>query len=299
LYSIKKVSEILDIPSVTIRAWENRYQVVVPTRTEGGHRVYSESDIETLKWLKKQIQDKNMKISDAVRLLPNRFERETPLSTETLTVTGYQEIKEQLYNALIQLNSHEAHRITDLAFSLFDFEKVLHQILAHVLYEIGDDWEGGIITVAQEHFASEFIMQRCSQFLRNLPIQANLPVVLALCPDEEHHQIGLTLFSLFLRKKGHEVVFLGSNTPLSGLEDLIKLKNIDIVAISITHAKSTAKVEKWITSCIATFPHLKFVIGGSSTKRLMLSQSQSVSFPSENQWEGWYQSFICSQRERR
>jgi MerR family transcriptional regulator, light-induced transcriptional regulator len=291
LYSIKKVSELLDIPTVTIRAWENRYQVVTPTRTEGGHRVYSQNDIATLKWLKAQIQEKNMKISDAVRLLPNRFERETSVRNETPTHT---EIKGQLHRALIELNTQEAHRITDLAFSLYDYEEVLHHILADVLYRIGDEWEKGLVNVAQEHFSSQFVLQRCSQFLRILPIQSQLPKVLAFCPEGELHHIGLMLFSLFLRKKGHDVIFLGPNTPLEGLEYLIQLKNISIIAISITNETSTEMMASWINSCLESSPALKFVIGGPFANKLVPSQFKSVSFPMDKNWEEWYQSTIYS-----
>ena len=82
MYSIKQVSEILDIPAVTIRAWENRYNVVAPTRTEGGHRLYSEKDLETLKWIKTQVHEKNMKISDAVRLLQESPPASTPTPSQ-------------------------------------------------------------------------------------------------------------------------------------------------------------------------------------------------------------------------
>ena len=48
MYNIKSVAKMLDMPAVTIRAWERRYHVVSPTRSESGHRLYSEQDIEDL-----------------------------------------------------------------------------------------------------------------------------------------------------------------------------------------------------------------------------------------------------------
>lgn len=194
MYSIKQVSERLDIPAVTIRAWENRYKVVVPTRTEGGHRLYSEKDLETLKWIKVQVHEKKMKISDAVRQLQKSAPVSAPPPFEN---NKYSEVTEQLYVALVNLDTQEANRVADLAFSLYDYEEVFHHILIQVLYKVGDEWENGSVNVAQEHFASQFIINRCTQFLRVLPVNHLLPKVLAFCPEGEHHQIGLMVFSLF------------------------------------------------------------------------------------------------------
>ena len=289
MYSIKQVSERLDIPAVTIRAWENRYNVVAPTRTEGGHRLYSEKDLETLKWIKTQVHEKNMKISDAVRLLQESPPASTPPPSQN---DKYGELKEKLYKSLINLDTQEANQIADLAFSLYDYEEVFHHILVSVLYKVGDEWESGAISVAQEHFASQFIINRCTQFLRVLPINPALQKVLAFCPEGEQHQIGLMVFSLFLKKKGHDVIYLGPNTPLEGLSDLIKMKNISVVAISMTNPKPVKKVEDWIQSCLRLDPSLKFIVGGSCVKDCPKLESKSVSYSLGFDWDKWYDSFM-------
>lgn len=289
MYSIKQVSELLDIPAVTIRAWENRYNVVTPTRTEGGHRLYSEKDIDTLKWIKTQVHEKNMKISDAVRLLQEAAPAPAAPPSES---NKYEELTGQLYLALINLDTHKANQIADLAFSLYDYEEVFHHILVKVLYKVGDEWENGVISVAQEHFSSQFIINRCTQFLRILPMNPALPKVMAFCPEGEHHQIGLMIFSLFLKKKGNEVIYLGPNTPLEGLADLIKMKNISVVAISMTNPAPVKKVESWIQSCLETNPSLKFIVGGSCVHDCSKLESNSVSYSLGFDWDEWYDSFI-------
>lgn len=289
MYSIKQVSESLDIPAVTIRAWENRYNVVTPARTDGGHRLYSEKDVQTLKWIKTQVHEKNMKISDVVRLLQDKTPAPATPATET---NKYEELKEKLYRALINLDTHEANQIADLAFSLYDYEEVFQQILVKLLYKVGDEWENGSISVAQEHFSSQFIINRCTQFMRILPVNPSLPKVMAFCPEGEHHQIGLMIFSLFLKKKGNEVIYLGPNTPLGGLTDLIKMKNISVVAISMTNPAPVKKVESWIQSCLETNPALKFIVGGNCIRDCSKLESKSVSYSLGFDWDEWYDSFM-------
>ena len=289
MYSIKQVSEQLDIPAVTIRAWENRYNVVTPTRTEGGHRLYSEKDVETLKWIKAQVHDQNMKISDAVRMLKESPPVSAPAPSQH---NKYDQLKDQLYGALVNLDTQEANQVADLAFSLYDYEEVFHHILVQVLYKVGNEWENGVISVAQEHFASQFIINRCTQFLRILPVNPVLPKVLAFCPEGEQHQIGLMVFSLFLKKKGHDVIYLGPNTPLEGLSDLIKMKDIRVVAISMTNPNPIEKVEYWIQSCLKLDSSLRFIVGGSCVKDCPKLESKSVTYSLGSDWDVWYDSFM-------
>ncbi|HPB76338.1 MAG TPA: MerR family transcriptional regulator, partial [Chromatiaceae bacterium] len=49
LYPIRTVSRRTGVPSVTLRAWERRYGLITPTRTEKGHRLYTEADIERVR----------------------------------------------------------------------------------------------------------------------------------------------------------------------------------------------------------------------------------------------------------
>lgn len=287
MYSIKKVSELLDIPSVTIRAWENRYHVVNPMRTEGGHRLYSKKDIETLKWLKEQTTKNHMKISEAVQLLNQSTYK--PIETTPIS-RSHENLKAKLYQALIEMDTQEANDIIEVAFSMFEYEYVFNHILAELLYRIGDDWENGKITVAQEHFASQFVMNRFAQFLRILPVNRSLPKILAFCPEGEDHHIGLMLFSLFLRKKGHEVIYLGPNTPFDGLLDVMENKQLSIIAISLTNPAHIERVERWIQACLKTNTHLRFVIGGKGVLRSQQRDTQSVSYFTDSDWESLYES---------
>lgn len=75
-----------------------------------------------------------------------------------------------------------------------------------ICYQVGDDWVAGKVNIAQEHFITNFVVQRSYQMIRSLPINHKLPKVLAVCPADEQHQIGLLYFVLFLREKGFEVI---------------------------------------------------------------------------------------------
>ncbi|WP_123042458.1 MerR family transcriptional regulator [Cohnella candidum] len=289
MYSIKKVSELLGIPAVTIRAWENRYRIISPARSDGRHRLYSEDDIRTLQWLKKQIDENGLKVSEAVRLL-ERTNRQIPATEEAVPPKGQpdEELLQRLYEDLIELNSSQAHERIDMAFALYHYSDVFHRIFHPVLYRVGTAWENGEITVAQEHFASQLIMHRCTQFLRVFPIRSNLPKVLSLCPEGEHHQMGLMLFSLFLREKGVEVIYLGPDTPFYGLDELIEKKGVSMVALSITDDRLADPVGRWIMEKRAQKPGLAFVLGGAGFENCADWISPYVLPENRQDWEKWY-----------
>ena len=68
VYSIGAVARMLAVPASTLRAWEERYEVVIPLRSEGAQRLYSRSQVEQLRFLKAHIE-KGVSAADAHRLL--------------------------------------------------------------------------------------------------------------------------------------------------------------------------------------------------------------------------------------
>lgn len=68
IYSIGAVSRMLDIPTSTLRAWEERYGLIRPLRSEGSHRLYSRAQVEKLRFVKGQIEQ-GASAADAHRLL--------------------------------------------------------------------------------------------------------------------------------------------------------------------------------------------------------------------------------------
>lgn len=49
LLPIREVSRLTGVNSVTLRAWERRYGLITPTRTDGGHRLYTQADVSTVR----------------------------------------------------------------------------------------------------------------------------------------------------------------------------------------------------------------------------------------------------------
>src|SRR3984893_5288400 len=68
VYSIGAVAQMLEVPASTLRAWEERYGVIVPHRSGGSQRLYSRNQLELLRFIKRQLES-GMSAADAHRVL--------------------------------------------------------------------------------------------------------------------------------------------------------------------------------------------------------------------------------------
>ncbi|WP_134701682.1 MerR family transcriptional regulator [Ammoniphilus sp. YIM 78166] len=291
MYTIKKVSELTGIPAVTIRAWERRYGLSPSERTEGGHRLYTEKDVHDLRWLKKQTEDEGLNISQAVQLLVQKKQQSTKV--ESLAERELKEMDlsrlDMLYESLVALDSNKANEALELCFALWPIETVLQDVLPELLKRIGTAWEEGSISVAQEHFASNWIMHRISQFIRVFPIDQTYPRAISLCPSGEHHQVGLLLFTLFLRRKGLDVLYLGPDTPVDGLAEMLEKLEIGLVCISITREELQSYVLDILDRLQSKLPTLKFAIGGQGMHKAPASISKWAIGSTSISWSDWFE----------
>ncbi len=77
IFNLKAVVKETGIKPDTLRAWERRYGMPAPQRTTGGHRLYSQRDVDLLHWLLAR-QAEGMSISRAVEMWENREQRSVP-----------------------------------------------------------------------------------------------------------------------------------------------------------------------------------------------------------------------------
>ncbi len=231
IYNLKAVVQETGLKPDTLRAWERRYGLPEPNRTEGGHRLYSQNDINMLKWLIAR-QDEGMSISRAVELWRRMQQEQGELLPSTMAptiltppvhlpdinnVNGHGAILSELHDAWVascmSFNEQQAEHVLAQAFALFPIETVCLEIIQRGLATIGEGWYKGKVTVQQEHFASALAMRRLETLLTATPAPTRVGRILVGCPPEEVHVFVPLLLSLLLRRKGWDILFLGANIP--------------------------------------------------------------------------------------
>ncbi|OCA85743.1 hypothetical protein A8F94_12785 [Bacillus sp. FJAT-27225] len=292
MYNIKAVSKILDMPTVTIRAWENRYQAITPGRNDSGHRVYTEENLKDLKWLKKQVQENGINIGQAVKLLREKKQNKTVSLPGWSAAQSFDMQIDELFEAVEELDSVKCDLLLDLYFSQFPYRTVLHSIVVPLMNKVGEAWGEGFLHVVNEHMISNLVQQRIMKLLNVFPVSEELPKVIAFCPDGEEHQLGLLMFTLFLRERRYPVHYIGANTPLEGLGELIHEKGIEIAALSVSEKMNESEINHIVKTLQMHTPYLKIMIGGMGVKESMRVRKCWYIAPNETNWEDTLQDVI-------
>ncbi len=263
-FNLKVVVQETGLKPDTLRAWERRYGLPEPQRTAGGHRLYSQRDIDTLKWLVAR-QEEGMSISRAVELW-NRLmaEGQDPLFSpeyssmrpiEAIIASPVGDVLENLRREWVaaceSFNESKAEQVLNQAFALYRVETVCLELLLKGLAEIGDRWYEGEISVQQEHFASELAMRRIEALLTASPAPTRVERILLACPPGEVHTFAPLLLNLFLRRRGWDVLFLGANVPVARLKatiNSVKPKLVILTAQLLTTAANLLDMSHVLTS---------------------------------------------------
>jgi MerR family transcriptional regulator, light-induced transcriptional regulator len=74
VYPIRTVAKITGVSEGTLRAWEVRYGIITPARTQGGHRIFSENDIDRVIKIKRMLHKDGLSLAGVQRLLASSGE---------------------------------------------------------------------------------------------------------------------------------------------------------------------------------------------------------------------------------
>jgi DNA-binding transcriptional MerR regulator len=200
IYPIREVSRLTGVNAVTLRAWQRRYGLVQPARTDKGHRLYSEQDIrqigEILSWL-----ERGVSIGQVKGLLSEP--QSQPVSDH------WQQTLEQFSQALLAFNQRKAEAELNDLLASYPFELVRSRVLQPLVERLLGLW--------RERPDGELLQQVWlgwlhTRFARHLIEQEKgLPVTLA-----SWGQVGpldLVWAAYELIGQGYEVQLLGAVEP--------------------------------------------------------------------------------------
>jgi MerR family transcriptional regulator, light-induced transcriptional regulator len=291
-YNIKAVSTILGIQSGTLRAWERRYNIIAPVRNESGHRLYTERHLNILKWLVSKVKQ-GFTISQAVALLDKQELEENDV-TETRDLDRTQSISDELLKALLSFDEFRAHELINKSFSIYTIDKVVIDILGSLLLQIGDLWEKDKITTAHEHFASSILRSRIGSIMHSFPHNGILPKVVAVCGPGEWHELGLLIFTLFIRRKGFEVIYLGSSIKEDDIDVVLEEVNPKFLFFSCTMKENLSSLLSLVTSLSVKYEDLEIGMGGFAIDHLPEDKKQDfkahIVGKTKVEWGEWLKS---------
>jgi MerR family transcriptional regulator, light-induced transcriptional regulator len=188
-----------------LRAWERRYDILDPERSAGGFRLYSDADLDRVVAMQRHL---------AAGLAPAQAAARARAEAAGIAPDAPAgDLIAELRTSLEGFDEAAAHRAIDQIIDRFSTESLISNVVFPYLRDVGDRWENGEITVAQEHFASRVLRSRLIGCGRGWDDGTGPRAVLACAPGELH-DLPLVCLGLALRDQGWRITLLGADTPI-------------------------------------------------------------------------------------
>ena len=242
-YPISAVAKLTGIPLDTLRAWERRYQAVIPKRVARG-RLYSEQQIEKLLLLRRAVEQGHAIGQVAglgVRQLREILDTSASLASNgsAAKAIGGGEMLAPVLHALDRFDYAATDReINRLAAAIGSPRNFVHQAALPLMRTVGERWHEGKYSIAQEHLLSNLLSALLSSMVRTYsPSHPPARVLLATPRDERHAFPGLAA-AMLTAAGGLGIVYLGTDLPAADIVMAARKSEADAVLLSLSATPS-------------------------------------------------------------
>ena len=220
-FRIGRLGSLAGVAPTTLRAWERRYGLFHPARTTGGFRLYSETDLATARAMA-ELTSRGLSAGEAAAQLLAAPVEPAPVSPgSSADDRSFEALAHRLHQAVARMDEPGMQSLLDEIFGSYTIETAVERILLPELAQIGHEWSLGKMTIAQEHLASNIFRGRLAAHARGWGHGVGPAVVLA-CPPGEYHDLPLIAFGLALRSFGWRIIFLGTDTPVEEVNQVVE-----------------------------------------------------------------------------
>ena len=256
-FPIRTVASLTGVNPITLRAWERRYDLIRPLRTQSGHRGYTRDDIDRIHRILALIA-KGMTIGQVRPALPVPAGKARKTAAETQPWRGY---RERLIAAIPQFDEDRLEDVYNELLSLYSTELVTAKVLSPLLEQLGERWQSAEGSVAEEHFFAVYLRNKLGARFHHRSRDKSGPRLLAACLPGEHHEAGLLLFALAAHDQGYRLVLLGADMPLAELPEVVHRGRCSAVVLSGTMIPPHGVLEDELSSLVRAIPVPVFVGG--------------------------------------
>ena len=276
---IGELSRRVGVSEHVLRAWETRYGLLRPVRSAGGYRLYSEEDQRRVRRMQAHL-DGGLAAAQAAQaaiaedqpgggtagpVADRAVRRDASTRRDPLPRTAAPaDSADLLRQALDDLDEPAAQALLDRLLTDFTVETVLRDVVMPYLQHLGQRWQDGAVSIAQEHFASHVVRGRLAGLARGWG-NGRGPQALLACPPDELHDLALLVFGIVLSRGGWRIEYLGANTPMPDTIQVTAQTRPSLVVLAATLPERFAAVMPELTRLAGMAP-LVLAGAGASTE---------------------------------
>jgi len=275
-YPIKVVSQMTGLSVHVIRAWEKRYNVVVPDRSDTNRRLYSEEDIDKLRLLNDASNlghnigsIAHLSHSELKELLFKERDKTSELESgyagdEVVTL-----VEEQLSDCIESIKNYDAKKLESIllnASAKLTQPVLIEELIIPLVYKIGDMWHDGEIRVANEHLSSSVIRGFLFNLLESYSVGESAPVMVSATPRGQEHELGALIAGVVAASSGWKVIYLGANLPAEEVSAVVSHLKAKVVALSFVYPVDDPLLKKELKKLKQIIPAgVSIIAGGRAT----------------------------------
>lgn len=261
------------IPQDLIRAWERRYCVVSPGRTDTGRRLYSDRDVRTL-FLLKRLVDGGRRISDVVAMSLAELEAQAEEDREAVAVppagsrAGNGHRLEAAVDAALRMDREALEDILAEAALSMSAPDMRQKLLSPLLFEVGERWRDGSLRVAHEHLATSIVRAFVDGMRKRVPDRGSRPKILVTTPVGEEHELGALMAAVAAEEVGWDAVYMGGGLPAEEIGAAVRHVGARAVGLSVIYGDE-ARVADELRAVDRFLPEgVALLVGGRAAANL-------------------------------
>jgi len=259
LFPIRTVASLTGVNSITLRAWEKRYDLIKPVRTAKGHRLYTQADIDLINEVV-YLLGKGIPISQVSHALVNRH-----AFVDKDEGDAWHPFLIRMISAVKNFDEYALDDIYNEVLAIYPIEIVTYKLVIPLLVELGRRWETAEGSIAEEHFFGVFLRNKLGARFHHGITNVYGPRLLAACLPGETHDNGLLLFALSAQSRGLRVTLLGNNMPLAELPVAAARSKTEAIVLSGSVNLDLNKLLHTIAQLVQAVAIPVFIGGKTST----------------------------------
>ncbi|MGW5238430.1 MerR family transcriptional regulator [Monashia sp. NPDC004114] len=283
MYTIKRAAELTGISVPTLRAWERRYGIVHPQRSEGGYRLYATEDVRALAimnslvnegWSAREAATETLRqlsvhehqdggLEAARRRATDRSLGGRPSTRHPTPLVHRSEDAEAFVRAAERLDAASATAVLDARFALGTFEHVVDDWLLPTLKLVGEEWARGRLTVAGEHLVSYAVQRRLAAAYEAASGRTDGPTLLIGLPPGARHELGLLAFAVAARRAGFTTVYVGADLPATDWIRAVERRHAAGVVMAVPRESDVPGARAIVGAIATSHPEIVIGLGGS------------------------------------
>jgi len=280
-----------------LRAWEKRYEVVRPARSESGRRLYSDADIERLRLLYRATlagrsigQVAGLSAVQLDALVREDAEAEAagngaapsaapPAAPRAPIAPSPADYLDDCVRSIERLDALAVESILRRAVVALPADVLLDALVAPLLERVGARWRDGTLRPVHGHLASAVLRRVLDRVIETATSPSAAPGLVAATPAGQRHEFGALIAAAAAAAEGWRVTYLGADLPAEDIAEAAIQTRARAVALSVVYPAGDPAVRHELKRLRALLPdRVALLVGGgaSSGYRAALDGSGAV-----------------------